>query len=223
MSDLHITTIDEPKSSSKQEILLYLKKHGTTDLKTLSAALNLTKMGILKHITALEELGYIDRQTEKALKGRPKVLFKLSEQTRDNVFPNNYSSLTNYCLGFIEDNFGTQAVEKALKERNKELMTKYEKEVHGDTLQERVTNLRMLRDKEGYMAEQAKGPDGSFELQEFNCPIFRIAEKYSYTCTLEREMFEELLDASVNTTHRVIDGQNVCRFFISRQQKDERT
>lgn len=219
MSDLHIATIDEPKSSSKQEILLYLKKHGRTDLKTLSQELDLTKMGVLKHITALEELGYIDRETKKAPKGRPKVLFKLSEQTRDNVFPNNYSSLTNYFLGFIEENFGLQAVKQALIERNKDLTVKYKKEIHGHTLQERVKDLRMLRDKEGYMAEQSKGPDGSFEILEYNCPIFRIAEKYSYTCGLEKDMFEELLDATVDTTHRVIDGQNVCRFVISKHKK----
>ena len=218
MNDLHITTIDEPKSSSKQEILLHLKKHGTSDLKTLSEQLGMTKMGILKHITALEELGYIDRETEKAPKGRPKVLFKLSDNTRDNIFPNNYSSLTNYFLGFIEENFGTQAVEKVLQERNKEISEKYKKELGGDTLKERVTSLRLLRDKEGYMAEQVNGSENSYELLEFNCPIFRIAEKYSYTCTLEREMFEDLLEASVDTTHRVIDGQNVCRFFISKKK-----
>lgn len=218
MNDLHITTIDEPKSTSKQEILLYLKKHGTTDLKTLSEQLGMTKMGILKHITALEELGYINRETEKAPKGRPKVLFKLSDNTRDNIFPNNYSSLTNYFLSFIEEKFGTEAVIEALQERNKEISEKYKHELKGKTLKEKVTNLRKLRDQEGYMAEQVNGPDDSYELLEYNCPIFRIAEKYSYTCTLEREMFEDLLGASVDTTHRVIDNANVCRFFISKKK-----
>lgn len=218
MNDLHIATIDEPKSSSKQGILLYLKKHGTTDLKTLSEQLSMTKMGVLKHITALEELGYINRETEKAPKGRPKVLFKLSENTRDNIFPNNYSNLTNYFLGFIEEKFGSQAVKEALQERNNEISHKYKEGIEGKTLKERVTCLRRLRDQEGYMAEQVNGPDDSYELLEYNCPIFRIAEKYEYTCRLEREMFEELLGASVDTTHRVIDGSNVCRFFITKKK-----
>ena len=203
---------------TKQGIMLYLKKHGQTDLKTLSSELKLSKMGILKHITALEELGYIERETKKAPKGRPKVYFILSDSTRDHVFPNNYSDLTNYFLNYIEENYGISAVEKALKDRNKEVSQRYRSEIKGQTLQERVACLRTLRDNEGYMAEQLKSvSDNSFELLEFNCPIFKIAEQYSYTCTLEREMFEELLDASVNTTHKVIDGQNVCRFLITKK------
>ena len=203
---------------TKQGIMLYLKKNGQTDLKTLSSELKISKMGILKHITALEELGYIERETKKAPKGRPKVYFKLSESTRDHIFPNNYSDLTNYFLSYIETNYGLEAVEKALQDRNKEMSDRYTKEVLGQTLQERVSCLRTLRDNEGYMAEQLKVSDNSFELLEYNCPIFKIAEQYSYTCTLEREMFEELLDASVKTTHKVIDGQNVCRFLITKKK-----
>lgn len=217
MSDLRITKIENHTGSKKQEILLYLKKHGQTDLKTLHEALEISKMGVLKHITALEELGYVERETQKAPKGRPKVLFKLSESTRDNVFPNSYSDLTEYFLKYIEENYGIQAVEKALKDRNIEAGHRYEKELKGKTLSERVVNLRTLRDKEGYMAEQKKVSDESYELLEYNCPIFRIAEEYGFTCNLEREMFEELLHADVESTHRVVDGQNVCRFLISKK------
>lgn len=218
MSDLRITKIENHTGSKKQEILLYLKKHGQTDLKTISEKLEISKMGVLKHITALEELGYVERETKKAPKGRPKVIFKLSDSTRDNVFPNNYSDLTNYFLNYIEDNYGIQAVEKALRDRNKETSKRYENILKGETLSERVANLRTLRDKEGYMAEQNKVSDDSFELLEYNCPIFRIAEQYGFTCNLEREMFENLLVADVDSIHRVVDGQNVCRFLISKRK-----
>ena len=202
--------------TTKQEIMLYLKKNGKSDLQSISEALNITKMGVHKHITALEEIGYIERESKKASKGRPKVLFKLTESTRDHIFPNNYSELTNYFLNYIEENYGTRAVERALQDRNKEINIRYKKELRGDSLQERVHNLRALRDKEGYMAEQNKVSEESYEILEYNCPIFRIAEKYGFTCNLEREMFEELLNANVDSTHRVVDGQNVCRFLISK-------
>ncbi len=218
MNDLRIHKIENHSGSKKQEILLFLKKHGQTDLKTLHEQLEITKMGVLKHITALEELGYVERETKKASKGRPKVFFKLSDSTRDSVFPNNYSDLTNYFLNYIENNYGIQAVEKALKDRNNEASKRYENELKGETLTERVANLRTLRDKEGYMAEQNKVSNDSFELLEYNCPIYRIAEQYGFTCNLEREMFEELLDADVESIHRVVDGQNVCRFLISKKK-----
>jgi predicted ArsR family transcriptional regulator len=220
MNDFHINSINSIKSSSKQEIMLYLKKFGRTNLKTLSENLNMSKMGVLKHIGALEELGYIDRETEKAEKGRPKVFFKLSDTTRESIFPNNYSSITNYFLTFIEENFGREAVYKALQERNMEVNKKYQIELtKNQSLEEKVGMLRLLRDKEGYMADLHILSNNSFELLEYNCPIFKIAEQYSYSCTLEREMFEELLETKVETTHRVVDGQNVCRFLISKENE----
>lgn len=216
MNELRISSIESSKPSSKQEILLFLKKNGKTDLKKLSEQLNMTKMGVLKHITALEELGYIDRENQKASKGRPKVFFKLSETTRDNVFPNNYSNLTNYFLSFIEENYGIGDVEKALKQRNRETKEKYNQELVGNTLEERLTCLRSIRDNEGYMAELNKLSENTHELLEYNCPIFKIAEKYSVTCTFEQEMFEELLNANIDTKHRVVNGDNVCRFLITK-------
>ena len=218
MNEFNIKAIDEPVSSSKQEILLFLKKNGTTDLKTLSDQFSKTKMGILKHINALEELGYIERETEKAPKGRPKVLFKLSESSKDTLFPNNYVGLTNYFLGFIEENYGIHAVKKALRERTLDVQAEYKKNLSGKTLEEKVTSLRKLRDKDGYMAEQKNISQDSFELLEYNCPILRIADQYSFTCGLEKEMFENILDSNVTTSHRVIDGGNVCRFIISKKK-----
>ena len=224
MEDFHINTIDSHVGGSKkQEILLFLKKHGSTDLKTLSKSLELTKMGILKNLNVLEELGYVERETEKAKKGRPKVFFKLTDSSKDTLFPNNYSDLTNYFLSYIEQNYGIEAVKKALQDRTKEITSLYKEEMVGDTLEQRVTSLRKLRDKDGYMAEQQVASAESFQMLEFNCPILRIADQYSFTCNFEREMFEDLLSsddfsANVKTMHRVVDGHNVCKFLISKSK-----
>ena len=218
MDDLHITTIKNQKGSKKQAIMLYLKKHGRANLETLSKELNMSKMGVLKHINPLEELGYLERENQKADKGRPKVFFKLSDSTRENVFPNNYSNLTNYFLNHIEKNYGETAVIKALKDRNNEVNENYKSKIQGDSLEEKIGSLRLLRDQEGYMAELHNLSSDSFELLEFNCPIFKIAEQYSITCQIEQEMFENLLDANVESKHRVVNGDNVCRFLIQKRK-----
>ena len=77
--------------------------------------------------------------------------------------------------------------------------------------------MRSLRDEEGYMAELHSLSDNTFELLEYNCPIFKIAEQYSMTCQLEQEMFENLLKANIETKHLVVNGDNVCRFLINKK------
>src|SRR5439155_11611 len=65
------------------------------------------------------------------------------------------------------------------------------------------------------LAEDKKHGSSKFEILEHNCPIIAIAENYWEACTVENEMFRKVLDVNVETTHRVVDGANVCRFLIT--------
>jgi predicted ArsR family transcriptional regulator len=69
------------------------------------------------------------------------------------------------------------------------------------------------------MAEIKKLSERTFELCEYNCPILQISEKYSEACNSERELFQDLLGAEVESTHRIISGAKTCRFVIKFQDK----
>ncbi|OLS16705.1 MAG: hypothetical protein HeimC3_52150 [Candidatus Heimdallarchaeota archaeon LC_3] len=201
-------------SSSKREILKILKKYRELDLKTLSEKLNLTKMGALKHINDLEEQGFIERIIKKTGVGRPKHIFKLSDESSD-IFPRAYSNLTCFALEFIEENMGLEGVESALRKRGKQLYSEYSEKLKNKNLDEKVAILTKLRDKEGYMASMSKTEKGDIELLEYNCPIFDVAQKYWSACVVEKELFEDLLGTPIETTHRVVNSDKVCRFLIS--------
>lgn len=109
---------------------------------------------------------------------------------------------------------GRKAVEAALRRRQKAVLPEYERRVRGDALEARVHELAKLRDQEGYMAEVRGQPSGRFELLEYNCPILAVAEEYWEACAVENELFRRVLRADVETTHRVVAGDHVCRFLI---------
>jgi len=69
------------------------------------------------------------------------------------------------------------------------------------------------------MAEVAGRRRGSVELREHNCPIIALARQYPEACETERRMFESLLRARVDVSHRVVAGDPVCRFLI-RERRD---
>jgi predicted ArsR family transcriptional regulator len=54
---------------------------------------------------------------------------------------------------------------------------------------------------------------------EYNCPIILIAEKHWEACSIETELFENVLDAKVEATHRAAKGDSICKFFI-KEKKD---
>lgn len=200
-------------SSKKKEILRVLKKEGEIELKELSEQVKISKMGVLKHIKDLEAEGLIDRVKKNKGVGRPRLFLKLSSSASD-ILPRAYASMTCFALEYIEENMGRNGVKLALEKRQKEIAKIYKPKLEGKSLDEKVKVLTQIRDSEGYMAEFRELPGKNFELLEYNCPVLAVAEKFGESCTVEREMFEDILDAEVETSHRVVAGDHVCRFFI---------
>jgi DeoR family suf operon transcriptional repressor len=200
--------------STKREILLILKREGQSDLQTLAERLHISKMAVHKHAQELEERGMVERIPLRGTVGRPRLSLKLAPAAQ-NLFPRAYAAVTCAALAYIEDKLGRKGVEEALRRRQTETLKTYRDQVNAETLSDRVHQLAELRDKEGYMAEDHKAGPAKFEILEHNCPIIAIAENYWEACTVEREMFQKVLNADVDTTHRVVAGANVCRFLIT--------
>jgi predicted ArsR family transcriptional regulator len=117
---------------------------------------------------------------------------------------------------------GKEGVEKVLRERQVELFNKYNQRLKTLNFDEKVKELAKIRDEEGYIAESKKNrrQNGHHTLLEYNCPILEIAENHWEACTTETELFEKLLDAKIETTHRAAKGDMVCKFVI-KEKKEE--
>jgi predicted ArsR family transcriptional regulator len=200
--------------STKREILVILKREGQSDLQRLADHFHISKMAVHKHIQELEDQGMVQRVTLRGGKGRPRHGLRLAPKA-SSLFPKAYTGVTCAALAYIEEKMGRKAVEEVLRRRQSETLSGYKQQVTADTLAGRVHQLAGLRDHEGYMAEDKKFGSFKFEILEHNCPIIAIAENYWEACTVENEMFRKVLDANVETTHRVVDGANVCRFLVS--------
>ncbi len=200
--------------STKREILLVLKREGQSDLQSLAKHFHISKMAVHKHIQELEDQGLIQRVTLRGAKGRPRHGLQLAPKS-SNLFPKAYAGVTCAALAYIEEKLGRKAVEEALRRRQSETLPGYKEQVNAETLADRVHQLAQLRDRDGYIAEDKKAGSSRFEILEHNCPIIAIAENYWEACTVENELFRKVLDANVETTHRVVDGANVCRFLIT--------
>ncbi|MCH8907774.1 MAG: winged helix-turn-helix transcriptional regulator [Candidatus Heimdallarchaeota archaeon] len=206
-------------SSTKRQILIILKREGEIDLSSLSEEIGITKMGVLNHIKDLEEMEIIERFDQRGGVGRPRLAIRLAKSATD-IFPKAYSAITTSMLEFIEENMGRSAIYDALKRRQNSVYKDYMNELKDQKgFKNRVTALSKLRDQEGYMVELKMTPGNkSFELLEFNCPILGVADVYHEACAVEQELFEEVLGAKVETTHRTVAGDKVCRFLITKNK-----
>lgn len=207
-------------SEPKKKLLYYLKVMQQAGLEELAKVMKISRMAVHKHLAALQKRGLVEGVETRGHVGRPRMVYQLTTRSK-TVFPRSYSAIASYALDFIERNMGKEAVQKVLHERQNELFDQYYKRLKDLDFDERVRQLAKIRDEEGYMAESKKESKsgGKYVLFEYNCPIIHIAEKHWEACLAETELFEKLLDADIDTTHRAAKGDLVCRFAIKERKE----
>jgi predicted ArsR family transcriptional regulator len=207
-------------SEPKKKLLYYLKIMQQAGLEELANVMKISRMAVHKHLAALQKRGLVEGVEIRGHVGRPRMVYQLTTRSK-TVFPRSYSAIASYALDFIERNMGKEAVQKVLHERQNELFDQYYKRLKDLDFDERVRQLAKIRDEEGYMAESKKESKsgGKYVLFEYNCPIIQIAEKHWEACLAETELFEKLLDADIDTTHRAAKGDLVCRFAIKERKE----
>ena len=217
----NLENIADGFSEPKKKLLYYLKVMQQAGLKELANVMKVSRMAIHKHLTVLQMRGLVEGVETRGRIGRPRMVYQLTSQSK-TVFPKSYSAIATYAFDFIEKNMGKEAVEKVLRERQSELFDQYYKRLRDLEFDKQVKELARIRDEEGYIAEskkESKSSGGKHVLLEYNCPIIHIAEKHWEACTTETELFEKLLDADIETTHRAAKGDSICKFVIKERKR----
>ncbi len=199
--------------SRGRDLMLLLKRNGESSLTNLSALLKISKVAALKHVKELEKAGLIQRKSMPHKRGRPELYVSLTETGKD-IFPKSYSDIAMETLDYVNQLLGREHVGKILNLRAQKLIHPYSEVLGTSSGRERVERLATAREKDGYMAQWKQMPGSTFEIVEFNCPLMAISSKYSEACTAENNLFSLLMDSKVESTHRLVDGHNACRFLI---------
>ena len=216
----NLGSIADGFSEPKKKLLYYLKVMHQAGLEDLAAVMKISRMAVHKHLSSLQQRGLVEAIESRGRVGRPKMIYQLTSQSK-TVFPKSYSAIATQALDFIERNMGKEGVEKVLRERQSELFDLYYKRLKGMDFDKQVKELARIRDEEGYMAESKKESKGGRKhvLLEYNCPIIHIAERHWEACSIETELFEKLLDADIQTTHRAAKGDAICKFMIKEKKE----
>ena len=97
---------------------------------------------------------------------------------------------------------------------------KYYKRLRNLEYDKKVKELAKIRDEEGYMAESKREPKKrktcSRRIQLSN---YTHSRKPLGSMSPETELFEKLLGADIQTTHRVEKGDLVCKFVIKERKE----
>jgi predicted ArsR family transcriptional regulator len=203
--------------STKDKILELLKKETNLTVSELSKFLGITEMAVRKHLTVLERDSLLTITEVRQPMGRPLQVYSLSSQA-DGKFPNSYETLTLEFLQDLEDLHGEELIHLLLEKRSERQKNNYLPQMNDKNFAEKVQQLKEIQVKKGYMAELNKIDDNTYELIEYNCPIFTVAKQYKKACNCETNMFKNVLGTEdVKRVTCKTDDEDHCRFLIRAQ------
>jgi predicted ArsR family transcriptional regulator len=213
-----VEPVTSGSASLRQSILHGLRRDGPQTPDRLAANLGASRTGVLQQLRSLESAGLVRRQAERHGVGRPRHVYDVTPAAQD-AFPSNYDGLATSILAGL-DTIGDGFVEAAFRARRQgiaeRVSTRFaDRLAPGATLLERVRELALIQDEQGYLADAVLMADGTIRLREHNCAIYRVAARHPEACTAELDLFREVLGADIERESHIASGDRCCSYKVA--------
>ena len=201
----------ERAGGTRERILVLLRRHGRLSAPRLAELLELTSVGVRRHLALLERDGLVEATLEKPRRGRPAAVYRLTDAGLE-TFPRHYDEVAREALTFLKGR-DTATLSQFLAWRNERLAASYAGRVEGTTLAERTDALAEVLNEQGFMAE-VEPVDGGLRLCQHNCTVEHLATALPDLCASEAALFERLLGTPVERETTIVDGAVRCQTRI---------
>ncbi|WP_409346285.1 helix-turn-helix transcriptional regulator [Paenibacillus sp. MBLB4367] len=202
---------------TRREIVKLLKQEGPMDALQLAERFGVSGMAVRQHLYNLQEQKLVTFTEEPRSMGRPAKMWRLTPEA-NRLFPEGYAELTVSLIESMKEAFGEDGLEKLLEIRNRKQVEDYRYQASPNLpLNEQLEALARMRTAEGYMAEVAANPDGTFCFVEKHCPICAAAKACSGLCRKELEMLQHVLGdgIQVRRSEHLLNGGSRCVYWIT--------
>ncbi len=215
------TNLESNLSSAQsvgEKLLILLKKHGPMQASEAGEHLGTTGEAARQQFTKLARDGMVEAHSECRGVGRPVQRWHLTA-LGNKRFPDSHAELTVKILTTIRRELGEDAIGKIITARENEARRDYfDKLQDAETLEERIIRLVAIRTEEGYMAQWEKEPEGSWLIIENHCPICSAARMCQGFCRAELELFQAVLNASVERVEYLLTDSRRCVYRVIQQE-----
>jgi predicted ArsR family transcriptional regulator len=208
-----------PVTDFRREILSYLKQKGEVTVQEAADRFAITHEGARRQFLQFEKEGWIVRRArrgEQRSAGRPTLGFALTA-AGDHLFPKHYDALSLELIEAVVKTSGPEALRALLAAIAEKQATKWEPQLRGKSLEERLDLLKGLYfDGDPYMAVRKSG--GEIRLIENNCPFLNVATQQPALCSLTVGTLQKLLGVRVVREESFQAGDRRCVFRVLRDE-----
>ncbi|MFQ6058152.1 MAG: helix-turn-helix transcriptional regulator [Anaerolineae bacterium] len=202
-------------------ILEFLKEHGQATVDDLAQALGLAPITIRHHLAILEKDDLVTVSKMRRQRGRPSNVYSLTEAALE-LFPKKYHLLADRLLAELKALGDEERVSQLFDRMAEGMAAEHTRALRGKSLEEKITALVNLLNKEGFLAQWER-EDNGYLLKEYSCPYYYVGQRHPEVCRLDLQVITAMLGAQVERRTCMINGDDFCTYRISPQENESRT
>jgi len=200
--------------STRMEVLELLRRKGRSSAEFIANDLGVTPNAVRQHLTNLERDGLVVSQPERSGRGRPSLLFVLTERA-DSVFPKRYGQLATMVLQEVQEMGGPDALDEVFARVAARHASAIEKGLEGLAFDEKLHRVVTWIGRAGTLVEQTEGAEG-IHVTIHNCPFRNTALKFPQVCTITPQLISRLTGAAVSQSDSIHRRDPYCSFVVQR-------
>jgi predicted ArsR family transcriptional regulator len=200
--------------STRMEVLELLRRKGRLSAETIASDLGVTPNAVRQHLTNLERDGLVASQPERSGRGRPALLFALTERA-DSVFPKRYGQLATMVLQDVQEMGGPEALDELFARVAARHAQALEKDIEGLPFDDKLRRVVAWIGRAGTLVEQTQTPEG-VQVTIHNCPFRNTALKFPQVCTITPQLITRLTGAAVSQSDSIHRRDPYCSFVVQR-------
>jgi predicted ArsR family transcriptional regulator len=200
--------------STRMEVLELLRRKGRSSAETIANDLGVTPNAVRQHLTNLERDGLVVSQPERSGRGRPSLLFGLTERA-DSVFPKRYGQLATMVLQEVQEMGGPDALDEVFARVAARHANAIERDLDGLDFDEKLRRVVAWIGRAGTLVEQTESPEG-VKVTIHNCPFRNTALKFPQVCTITPQLISRLTGAPISQADSIHRRDPYCSFVVQR-------
>ncbi len=200
--------------STRMEVLELLRRKGRCSAETIANDLGVTPNAVRQHLTNLERDGFVVSQPERSGRGRPALLFALTERA-DAVFPKRYGQLATMVLQEVQDMGGPEALDEVFARVAARHAAAIGRDLDGLNFDDKMRRVVSWIGRAGTLAEQSETSEG-IKVTIHNCPFRNTALKFPQVCSITPQLISRLTGAAVSQSESIHRHDPYCSFVVQR-------
>lgn len=197
-----------------QSLVDYLRRHRGSTITDLVAFSGVTATAVRQRLNRLMGQGLVEREVERAGRGRPMHRYSLSE-AGERSSGDNYAELVTALWSEMRAIADPDVRSGLVRRVAGRLADVYRDRIDGADLRERMESVVGLMKERDVPFEVRQDKSELPVLTALACPYPDLAEQDRGICSLEKVLLSDLLGKRVRLSGCRLDGENCCTFEAS--------